>query len=172
MKLSTLNLITLTAALTGSVSAQNYISGTVKCGKPDISQPPIEVGDRASHVLMVMKMTCRYITPAQLAGLKLTTESVAELTEIVGGKFQDRGYVVIATENGDKAYAHTQDTGIMKEGGAFTDRGTWTITDGTGKLRGIKGKGTYKSSGSSEGEVSQMEGEYSLPPLSAVSAKE
>ena len=167
MKYKSLGFTVLLAAFAGSVFAQTHISATAKCGKAD-SGPPIEVGDQAGHMLMAMKMSCTYSKALEIAELKATTLSVAELTEMTGAKFQDRGYIVTTMENGDKAYARTQDTGVMKEGGAFTDEGTWTFTGGTGKLKGLKGKGTYRSSGGTDrGEEIQIEGEYSLPGTSA-----
>jgi hypothetical protein len=168
MKHDSLGLAVLLAIFAGSALAQTHFSATLKCGKAVTSEPPIEVGDQPGHVLMVMKMSCTYSTPPEIGGLKPTTHSAAEFNEMTGGKFQDRGFGVTTMENGDKAYTHSQDTGIMKEGGVFTDEGTWTFTGGTGKLKGIKGRGTYKSSGvADEGEEIQTEGEYSLPGVNA-----
>jgi hypothetical protein len=114
-------------------------------------------------MFLIMKMSCTFNVPLEIAGLKATTYSVAEATEMSGAQLQDRDYLVMKMDNGDKAYARTQDVGSMKEGGAFTDEGTWSIIGGTGKLKGIKGKGTYKGSGVAGGtEDTQMEGEYSL----------
>ena len=72
-------------------------------------------------------------------------------------------------ENGDKAFVHWQATGTMaKEGTNVTGDGTWSYTGGTGKLKGLKGKGTFKTSGVSDGGIeSKVEGEYSLPGTSA-----
>jgi hypothetical protein len=168
MKHNSLGLTVLLAAFAGSALAQTHISATLKCPEAVFSQPPIEVGDQAGHVLMVSKMSCTFSKPAEIAGLKTTTHSSAEFVEMTGGKFQDRGYAVVTMENGDKLYARSQDTGIMKDGGTFTDEGTWTFTGGTGKLKGIKGKGTNKTSGvAGRGEEVQLEGEYSLPGVSA-----
>ena len=84
-------------------------------------------------------------------------------------KFQVRGYGVVTMENGDKAYVRGQGTGNAKEG---TSESTWSITGGTGKLKGSKGKGTANGAGSPEGVSEfQIEGEYSLPEASATSNK-
>jgi hypothetical protein len=75
-------------------------------------------------------------------------------------------------ENGDKSYARYQGTGVVSKEGTFTGEGTWSFTGGTGKLKGLKGKGTYKTSGPSDGPLeSQLEGEYSLPESSASAKK-
>ena len=42
--------------------------------------------------------------------------------------------------------------------------GTWSFTGGTGKLKGIKGKGTCKGTFKPDGTSSwDMEGEYQMP---------
>jgi hypothetical protein len=72
-------------------------------------------------------------------------------------------------ENGDKVYVHSQTTGTVTEGGnAFTYEGTWSWTDGTGRFKGIKGKGTSKGSGTTDsGSTSQIDIEYRLPDPAA-----
>jgi len=42
-------------------------------------------------------------------------------------------------------------------------KGTWAFTGGTGKLAGIRGKGTYTASEDETGGVVSMEGEYAVP---------
>jgi hypothetical protein len=42
-------------------------------------------------------------------------------------------------------------------------KGTWAFTGGTGKLEGIRGKGTYTASEDETGGVVSMEGEYAVP---------
>ena len=127
MKYKSPGLTVLLAAFAGLALAQTHISATLKCREAVFSQPPIEVGDEAKPVLMVSKMSCTFSKPAEIAGLETTTHSAAEFVEMTGGKFQDRGYAVVTMENGDKLYARSQDTGIMKDGGTFTDEGTWTL---------------------------------------------
>jgi hypothetical protein len=42
--------------------------------------------------------------------------------------------------------------------------GTWSFAGGTGKLKGIKGKGTYKGKGAPDGSATyEVEGEYEMP---------
>jgi len=97
-----------------------------------------------------------------MAGLKSTSITSADAVDVTGTKVQAQGYAVVTMENGDKAYARFQGTGNIKEGAA-TGEGTWSFTGGTGKLKSIKGKGTYKTSGATGAGESQVEGEYSLP---------
>jgi hypothetical protein len=66
--------------------------------------------------------------------------------------------------NGDRYFTVTQGTGAMKEGVAQTAEGTWSYTGGTGKLKGLKGKGTFKGKAAPDGTFTiEVEGEYQLP---------
>jgi len=165
MKYKSLGLTALLVALAGSALAQTQISGTAKCGKPDTSQP-IQVGDQTGHMLAVEKGTCTWNVPLEMAGLKSTTYTVAEALDVNGARFQVRGYAVMSMDNGDKAYVRYQGAGTATQD-AGAGEGTWSYTGGTGKLKGLKGKGTYKTSGAaSSGLESKVEGEYSLPGTS------
>jgi hypothetical protein len=162
MKYEALGLTVLFVTFAGSALAQTHISGTGKCGKPDTEQG-IAVGDRAGHMLALTKRSCTWSVPFEMAGLKSTTYTVAAATDITGAKFQDRGYVVITMDNGDKAYVAVHGTGSVKGGGAIAAEGMWSYIGGTGKLKGLKGKGTYKGTGGPDSAEDQVEGEYSLP---------
>jgi len=125
----------------------------------------IEVSDEANHLLIIEKDSCTWSVPFEMAGLKSTTYTQFEATDLAGAKSQDRGYVDVTMENGDKLYARFQGTTNVKKEGAFASEGTWSYTRGTGELKGVKGEGTFKASGPL-GEV-QVEGTYSLPEPSA-----
>jgi hypothetical protein len=172
MKHNTLVLCLLFTACAGAALAQTKISGTGNCGKADASHV-VEVGDRAGHVLVLMKDSCTWTTPMEMAGLKSKTYTGAITSDVSSEKSQDRGYVVMTMDNGDKAYIRFQGTGTSKEGGVHSGEGTWTYTGGTGKLKGLKGKGTYKSTGASaDATEDQVEGEYSLPEAGAKTKKD
>ena len=168
MKYKSLGFTVLFAAIAGSALAQTHVSGTFQCAKVDSGQP-VEVGDHPGHVLMLNKLTsCTFTTPCELAGLKSTTASSAVATDGSGAKYRDQGYAMFTMDNGDKAYSRIQGTGTSNEKApAPTEEGTWSFTGGTGKLKGLKGKGTYKISA----EGSQFEGEYSLPGAGATAKK-
>jgi hypothetical protein len=171
MKLKMLVLSFLFTACAGVALAQTKISGVGTCGKAD-AQHVIEAGDRAGHVLVAMQVSCTWTTAMEMAGLKSKTYTIAATSDSAGGTSQSRGYVVTTMDNGDKAYIRFQGTGTSKEGGAHTGEGTWSYTGGTGKLKGLKGKGTYKSSGASaDATEDQVEGEYTLPEAGAAAKK-
>ena len=144
MKHNTLVLCLLFTACAGAALAQTKISGTGNCGKADASHV-VEVGDRAGHALVLTKDSCTWTTPMEMAGLKSKTYTGAITSDVSGEKSQDRGYVVMTMDNGDKAYVRFQGTGTSKAGGAHSSEGTWTYTGGTGKLKGLKGKGTTRA---------------------------
>ena len=171
MKHKTLVLSFLFTACAGLALAQNKISATGACGKADATHA-IEAGDRAGHMLVVTQISCTWTTPMEMAGLKSKSYTVAASADSAGGTSQSRGYVVTIMDNGDKAYIRFQGTGTSKEGGAHTGEGTWSYTGGTGKLKGLKGKGTYKSSGATaDATEDQVEGEYTLPEAGAADKK-
>lgn len=169
MKAKSLGLAVLLAAFATSALAQTQFSASSKCAKPDNSQS-IEVGDHPGHMLVIEKGSCTWNTPVEIAGLKSTGYTYTEALDVSGAKLQVHGYVVITMENGDKAYARYQGTGSMT-GGTTTGDGAWSYTGGTGKLKGLKGKGTDKVSGGSDGSETQVEGEYSLPEAGATATK-
>jgi len=141
-------LVVLSAAPT--VLAQTKISGTVKCSKPD-EQHALEVGDRPNHSLMIAKGKCTWTKPLEIAGTQVKDD--------IG-----TGYVVNTWANGDKSYVRTQGSATLKDGTIDSAEGTWSFTGGTGRLKGVKGKGTYKGKGASDGSVTyEVEGEYELP---------
>ncbi len=66
--------------------------------------------------------------------------------------------------NGDKAYYRYQGTAVLKDGMPQTEEGRWSLIRGTGKLKGVKGKGTYKGKAGADGTMTyEVEGEYELP---------
>jgi hypothetical protein len=144
-------------------TAQTRIAGDGKCGKPDQVQS-IEVGDRAGHALVLLKVSCTFTNSMEVAGVKAKDYVVTETFDSVGGKGTERGYAVTTMDNGDKAFARFTGSGNPAKEGATTGEGTWSYIGGTGKLKGLTGKGTYKSTANAEGFENHVEGEYTVPP--------
>jgi hypothetical protein len=66
--------------------------------------------------------------------------------------------------NGDSMYVRTQSSATMKDGAVESAEGTWSFSGGTGRLKGVKGKGSFKGKGATDGSVTyDVEGEYELP---------
>jgi hypothetical protein len=157
-------IVTVGLCLAACLGAQTKVSGTGKCGKPE-QQQSIEVGDRPGHMLVIVKQTCSWTAPLEMAGVKGKSYTAYMTSDVMNGKSQDRGYVVVEMENGDKAYVRVNaGTAMMgKDGAPMSDEGTWSYSGGTGKFKGLKGKGTYKGKAGADGFEDQIEGEYTLP---------
>lgn len=150
-------------ALAAAAGAQTKNSGTIQCGKAN-PQHMIEVGDKPNHTMGISKATCTWTKPMETAGLKSKDGYDVFADDTTGGKFSGHGIHVSTMDNGDKIYVRFQGGGTMKDGVTQTDSGTWSYTGGTGKLKGIKGHGTYKGKGSADGSVTyEVEGDYQLP---------
>jgi hypothetical protein len=66
-------------------------------------------------------------------------------------------------DNGDKYFVSYQGNGTSKDGTYQSAKGTWNFTGGTGKLKGIKGKGTYSCAAAGDNVNCDIEGDYQLP---------
>ncbi|MEK7407732.1 MAG: hypothetical protein AAB225_21865 [Acidobacteriota bacterium] len=163
MYLKTMLTLLMALALCTAGWAQTKISGTMQCGKPDPVYT-IPVGDRPDHVFTISKATCTWSKPAEIAGTQATTSELSSFLEISGGRGRMRGAGVMTAASGDKLFSSSQGSATVKEGALQTAEGTWTYTGGTGKLRGVKGKGTFKAKATPDGgRTVEVEGEYQLP---------
>lgn len=154
----------LVLALSGTLAAQTKISGTLSCGKPDPAYS-IDVADRAGHVIMLAKYACTWTKPMEIEGLQ-TKDGVDVATDDgSGARFHGNGYHFSNMSNGDKIFVRFSGIDVMtKDGKPASNSGTWSFTGGTGKLKGITGKGTYKGTGDAAGSIAtDVEGEYQLP---------
>src|SRR6266478_6253433 len=126
--------------------AQTKISGTVQCGKSD-EQHALEVGDHPGHSLMISKGRCTWTKPMDIAGTQTKEDLGTNFDEVHGNKSQGHGYVGGTMANGDKMYVRIQGSSTLKDSVVDSAEGAWSFTGGTGKLKGVKGKGTYKGNG-------------------------
>ena len=81
--------------------------------------------------------------------------------DVNGRKSRFRGVHVVTMQGGDKIsfpYVGTGET--SKDGKESHSKGTFSFADGTGKLKGATGKGTFSCSGTPEGVTCEVEGEY------------
>jgi len=148
-------------AVASSLSAQTKIAGTATCKGDTI--PPVEVGDSPGHTLSVQKANCTW-TGLEIEGSP-AKEGVSVATgEAHGNSGSSRGYHTGTMANGDHWTCSFQGRSTSKDGKPVGDSGTWAFTNGTGKLKGIKGKGTFKGTPAADGTMTyKIEGEYSLP---------
>jgi hypothetical protein len=153
-------LLLLMLSLSSATSAQTKISGISQCGKPD-PQHMVPVGDRPDHVFGVSKFKCTWTKPLDIEGIQTKQDDITGFSEVTGNSATDRSYVVATMSNGDSLFARPQGKSILKNGVLQSAAGTWTYVRGTGKLKGIQGKGTYKCRSNPDGtSTCDIEGEY------------
>ena len=143
--------------------AQTKVSGTSTCGKPD-QQQKIDVGDKPGHAFAISQGKCNWTKPMDLAGIQTKEDVVTTFAEITGAGAQSHGVVVGTMSNGDAMRVRIQGKDAYKDEKLQTSDGTWSFVGGTGKLKGIKGKGTYKGKPDAAGNVVyDIAGEYEIP---------
>jgi hypothetical protein len=141
--------------------AQTKVSGTVQCSKPD-RQESMDVGDRPNHSLTITQGKCTWTQPLEIEGAK-TKEGAFTAAGDVGGKnLRLQGYAVETLDSGDKYTVRIQGTQNLQDGKPVSERGNWAFLNGTGKLKGIKGKGTFEGKAEGDNMVVTVEGEYTL----------
>jgi len=143
-------------------SGQTKFSGSQTCTKPDPNYT-VAVDDRMNHVMSLTKDKCTW-TKGELAGVQLKVDDDTIWSDISGAAAVDRGYGVTQLANGDKAFVRFDGRTTLMNDAPVSGRGTWTFTGGTGKLKGLKGKGTYTGKYASDGSATfDVEGDYQLP---------
>ena len=142
--------------------AQTKISGTLKCGKPEPVYS-IEVGDRPGHAMLLEKQTCTYAEGMSVGSDKTKEGTSVATVDVTATRASGSGTHVATMESGDKTFANYRYTSPVKDGKAVETTGTWSYTGGTGKLKGLKGSGTFKTTFSEDGtNTTTVEGEYTL----------
>jgi hypothetical protein len=142
-------------------NAQTKVTGTAQCGKPD-PQHVVPVGDRPDHSLGVEQTKCTWTKPMEIEGAKSIDGTSTATDDISGNTSHSRGFHVSTMDSGDKFFVSFQGTATMKEGALQSQKGTWGFNGGTGKLKGIKGKGTFTCAPSGDSVTCEVEGDYQL----------
>jgi hypothetical protein len=150
-------------ALAAAATAQTKTSGTLQCSKSDPVNM-IEVGDQPGHAFVIAKTACSWSKPMEIEGAQTKDGVSVGSEEMSGGKSSSSGTHWSTMSSGDKMFVRFQGKSTYdKDGKMLTSKGTWSYTGGTGKLKGIKGKGTYDGKGSPDGTAAyEVEGDYTL----------
>ena len=141
--------------------AQTRISGTVECGKPD-KVDALKLSDGPNHFFVVSQGKCTWTTPLAIAGTESKDDVATVFKEVRANRDHLRGYVTDTTASGDQFTYRLLGDQVLTEGKTESEKGKWTITTGTGKLKGLKGKGTYTGKLHGDQMVFHVEGEYEL----------
>ncbi len=148
------------ALVVAMASAQTKNSSSGKCGKPDVMHS-IPAGDQAGHVFVLEQGKC--VTKGEVGGAASKEGAFSEHGDVTGSRSKASGVYVETFDSGDKIFYNYQATGTMKDGAFQAGQNKYQITGGTGKMKGIKGSGTCKTTGSAEGGLDYTcEGEYTI----------
>ena len=151
-------------ALAAAATAQTKTSGTLQCSKSDPVNM-VEVGDNPGHAFVIAKTACTWSKPMEIEGTQTKDGVSVAAEEMSGGKSSGSGSHWSTMASGDKIFVRFQGKSTYdKDGKMLTSKGTWSYTGGSGKLKGLKGKGTYDGKGSPDGTATYaIEGDYTLP---------
>jgi len=164
MRFRTIGLCLVLLAMATVAAAQTKVTGVLQCGKPEVEQS-VPAGDQPDHLFGVSKVSCNWTKAMDVAGFQSKTGTSTSINEITGSNVKAHGQHVSTMATGEKTFVRFEGSTILKEGVAQTAQGSWSYTGGTGKLEGIKGKGTYKGKANPDGTITyEVEGEYTLPP--------
>jgi hypothetical protein len=139
--------------------AKTHISGTVECSGPG-QVHVMKLSDQAGHFFVMSQGKCHWTKPLEIAGTKTQSDVATVTKEVRGGTASVSGYVTETTAGGDKfSYRILGEQGV-DHGKTVSEHGRWTIVSGTGKLQGLKGKGTYTGKLQGKSMVFELEGNY------------
>jgi hypothetical protein len=150
--------------VTSSAIAQTQMSGVALCA-PANPVYLIRVGDNPGHAYGLAQGTCTWTKPWEISGLKNTQGVGTQIQEITGDTTKIRGTFVDTMANGDRAFYNFEFTLLTKADGPQVMDHKWELLGGTGKLQGVKGRGTCTASpvGSSGSFSYDCRGEHTLP---------
>ena len=164
MKIFVLVLVSV-ACLAPVGSAQTPVAGSSRCGKPDPAHT-LPAGDRPDHSYGIVKMKCLWVKALEMGGARMKEDEITSFSEVTGNSSSDHGFVVGTLSSGDKVFVRTQGKSVLANGLPQSNAGTWTYAGGTGKLKGITGKGTFSCKSNPDGTSGcDVAGGYQLPRL-------
>ena len=164
MKLRIVSIVGLALLFASAAGAQTKVTGKQQCPKGEVVGTA-DAGDKAGHAMQLVKSgTCTWATPMEMAGGKSKDGSSVAFAETTSTRATGTGTYVGNMDNGDKFFVSFHDSAAVKDGKPQAVKGTWAYTGGTGKLKGITGKGTYTVTLNADGtSVVDVEGEYAVP---------
>lgn len=141
------------------VLAKTHIAGTAECSGPE-QVHVMRLSDQAGHFFVISQGKCHWTQPVDIAGTKTRSDQATVTKEVRGNQASVRGYVTETTASGDKFSYRIQGEQVIDHGKTVSEHGRWTIVSGTGKLQGLKGKGTYNGKLQGKSMVFELKGEY------------
>ncbi len=155
-------------------SAQTRITGAFQCARPDphyampvtdaaAATPPVAAA-KSWHVLVLQQSTCSWTKPPQIGSAMPTDGRNSSTSDVDGARSRDLGYIEINMDNGAAFTMRYTGMAVLVDGVAQKMTGTWTLLAGSGKLKGITGRGTYNGAANADGSTAvHIGGEYQIP---------
>ena len=173
MKARILGTASVTFLLASAAGAQAKISGTAQCGQPE-NVGKADAGDRAGHTHGARKGVLHVDCATgdgwtQIQGRKQRQLRGGDLHALirhrnVRGKHRQWRQVICQLPRFDDH---------QKRPAAGPSEGTWSYTGGTGKLKGLQGKGTHTVTVNADGTSTvAVEGDYTIAEPTPKAAKQ
>ncbi len=164
MKFRFLVMILMVFMLASSGQAQTKMSGSGTCGKPDVEHS-IPVPDSPGQTYAISQSKCTWTKPWEIEGQKTAGGVTTMFAHTSGNSTRQSEVYVDTLANGDKVFYRYDATTPLKNNVPQPNKGKWTVTSATGKLKGLKGSGTCSVTPAADGSAQfECEGEYTLPP--------
>jgi len=155
--------VTIAQTRSAGLASTGAVDSSWHCKAPNPAYN-IPVPDAPGHAYAIQQFSCA-ATKGEIAGVKEKDGIATEFGEVTSAGVKGHGIFTETLANGDKltvSYTSSATMGAnnqMQAGG-----GPWTVTGGTGKLKGITGKGTCKAKGNADGTADfNCVGTYSIP---------
>ena len=140
---------------------QTHIGGTAECSAPE-QVHVMRLSDHANHFFVMSQGKCHWTKPFSISGAETQDDEATVSKEVRGNHARVRGYVTETTVGGDKFSYRILGEQVIDHGKTVSEDGRWAIVSGTGKLKGIHGKGTYTGKLQGNSMVFDLEGEYQV----------
>ena len=155
----TVLLAAILSGLTATARAQTKISARLSCAKPSVAET---AGDGIQSVLFT-RADCNWSPSYVIDGIKPTHTVDAGIGDVAGSTARIRGFSTNVMDTGDSTIVRYEGTIQLKSDRTGVDRGTWRFVRGTGKFKGITGKGTFKGAEAANGaDFVDVTGYYTL----------
>ncbi|MGH9512316.1 MAG: hypothetical protein ACRD2U_09285 [Terriglobales bacterium] len=146
------------AVAASSAQTKTTVSGT--CSKPDAQSIP--AGDKPDHVFIIAQGKCT-TTKGEIAGVMSKDGTFSEHDDATPSHMRGWGVYTENYANGDKVFYNYQLSVATKDGAVQSGHNTYQATGGTGKMKGVKGKGTCTYTPGTDGGLNfSCHGEYTL----------
>ena len=155
-------LVVCSLCVSASVAlAPGKVDSQWNCGKATVGQS-IDVGDQPRHAYAIGRYSCT-AAKGELEGQREKEGVLTQFDDVTKNASRYHGIFVDTVANGEKVYVSYEGSTAIEGGEMRSFSDAWTITGGTGKFKGAKGKGTCKGKFNPDGSFTfACVGNYTL----------